>query len=130
MPVWRIVYYMEDMGNTLSIILSVIGALGGFEAIKWAVSTWINRKTNARKEDAAADSMEIDNEKKQIAWLENRMAQRDAKIDALYIELRQVQNEKLELISKLHEKELELETIKVKRCDVRGCTNRQPPSDY
>ena len=57
---------MEGMGNTLSIILSVIGALGGFEAIKWAVSTWINRKTNARKEDAAADSMEIDNEKKQI----------------------------------------------------------------
>lgn len=76
------------MENTISMILSVIGTLGGFEAIKWAVSTWINRKTNARKEDAAADAMEIDNEKKQIDWFETRMSQRDAKIDALYIELR------------------------------------------
>ena len=46
--------------------LAVLGALGGFEAIKWIVNFYVNRKTNARKEDASADSMEDENERKQI----------------------------------------------------------------
>ena len=32
--------------------LAMIGALGGLKAIKWGVSFFVNRKTNARKEDA------------------------------------------------------------------------------
>ena len=59
--------------------LALIGALGGLEAIKWVINFYVNRKTNARKEGAAADSMENENERKQIAWLEERIAQRDAK---------------------------------------------------
>ena len=31
--------------------LAIIGALGGLEAIKWVVNFYVNRKTNARKED-------------------------------------------------------------------------------
>ena len=65
--------------------LALIGALGGFEAIKWIVNFYVNRRTNARKEDATADSMEDENERKQVAWLEDRIAQRDAKIDAIYV---------------------------------------------
>ena len=38
--------------------LALIGALGGFEAIKWIVNFYVNRRTNARKEDATADSMD------------------------------------------------------------------------
>ena len=63
--------------------LALIGALGGLEAIKWVINFYVNRKTNARKEGAAADSMENENERKQIAWLEERIAQRDAKIDSM-----------------------------------------------
>ena len=59
-------------------LLALIGALGGLEAIKWVVNFYVNRKTNARKEDAAADAAENENERKQIAWLEERIAQRDA----------------------------------------------------
>ena len=70
---------------------TIIGALGGLEAIKWIVNFYVNRKTNARKEDASADAMESENERKQIAWLEERIAQRDAKIDTIYVELRQEQ---------------------------------------
>ena len=55
-------------------LLTILGALGGFEAVKWAVTAWANRRTNARKEDASADAMEIDNEKKQVDWLEERLA--------------------------------------------------------
>lgn len=111
-------------------ITALLALLGGFEGIKWAVHLFVNRKTNARMEDATADSKEIDNEKKQVSWLEDRIAQRDAKIDSLYIELRQEQNEKVEYIKKLHEKELEVEIFKLKRCDVRGCADRMPPGNY
>lgn len=110
--------------------LAIIGALGGLEAIKWIVNFYVNRKTNARKEDAAADAVENENERKQVAWLEDRIAQRDAKIDTLYVELRQEQSAHLEEIHKRHEVELKLKEAEMKRCDVRGCQNRQPPSDY
>ena len=110
--------------------LAIIGTLGGFEAIKWVVNFYVNRKTNARKEDASADAMENENERKQVEWLEDRISQRDAKIDALYIELRQEQAAHLDEIHKRHETELKLKEAEMKRCDVRGCGKRQPPSDY
>lgn len=110
--------------------LALIGALGGLEAIKWIANFYVNRKTNARKEDAAADAAENENERKQVAWLEERIAQRDAEIDTIYVELRQEQAEKLQLIYDKHELELKLKEAEIKKCDVRGCSNRQPPSDY
>lgn len=110
--------------------LTILGALGGLEAIKWIVNFYVNRKTDARKEDAAADAAENENERNQVAWLEERIAQRDTKIDAIYVELRQEQAEKLQLIYDKHELELKLKEAEIKKCDVRGCTNRQPPSDY
>nr|DAT14675.1 MAG TPA: holin [Caudoviricetes sp.] len=61
--------------------LTILGALGGFEAIKWMVNFYVNRKTNARKEDAVADAAENENERKQVAWLEERIAQ----IDSIFI---------------------------------------------
>lgn len=110
--------------------LAIIGALGGLEAVKWIVNFYVNRKTNARKEDAAADAVENENERKQVDWLEKRLAERDAKIDAIYGELRQEQAAHLEDIHAKHELELKLKEAEMKRCDVRGCQNRQPPSDY
>lgn len=110
--------------------LAIIGAIGGSSTLTWVVTFLANRKTNARKEDAAADAAENENERKQIAWLEDRIAQRDAKIDALYVEMRQEQKAHLETIHKLHEVELNLKDAEMKRCDVPRCTNRQPPSDY
>ena len=110
--------------------LTILGALGGLEAIKWIVNFYVNRKTDARKEDAAADAVENENERKQVAWLEARITQRDTKIVAIYVELRQEQAEKLQLIHDKHELELRLKESEIKKCDVRGCSNRQPPSDY
>ena len=107
--------------------LSVLGALGGFKAIEWVVTFLVNRKTNARKEDASADSLEDENERKQVNWLEERLAQRDSKIDTIYVELRQCQQAHMEEVHKRHELELKL---KESECDVRGCGGRIPPSDF
>ena len=110
-------------------LLALIGALGGLEAIKWVVNFYVNRKKNARKEDAAADAAENENERKQIAWLEERIAQRDAKIDALYIELRHEQQAKLEEIHKRHGIELQLKDAEYNRCEMpdNECHRRIPP---
>lgn len=118
------------MSEIQTLIVTIIGALGGVEGIKWFIKSWVNRKTDARKEDATADSMEDENERKQVAWLEDRVNQRDAKIDALYIELREEQAAKLDLIYKLHECELKLKEAEIRRCDIRKCKDREPPSDY
>ena len=45
------------------------------KAVRWGVTFWVNHKTNARKEDASADSMEDENKRKQVDWLEERIAQ-------------------------------------------------------
>lgn len=110
--------------------LAIIGAMGGSSTITWFITFWVNRKSNARKEDAAADAAENENERKQVAWLEERVNQRDMKIDSLYVELRQTQSSHLEEIHKRHEVELLLKEAEMKRCDVRGCGNRQPPNGY
>lgn len=109
--------------------LALIGALGGLEAIKWLVNFYVNRKTNARKEDASADSMENENERKQVDWLEDRIAQRDTKIDGLYTELRNEQADKLTWIHKCHELELQLKDAEHNRCDRpdNECNRRIPP---
>lgn len=71
--------------------LALLGALGGFKAIEWIVTFFVNRKTNARKEDASADSMEIqnllniiNNLTQQIERSDNRTKERDAKVDYVY----------------------------------------------
>nr|DAZ44145.1 MAG TPA: hypothetical protein [Caudoviricetes sp.] len=117
--------------------LAIIGTLGGFEAIRWGITFWTNRKTNARKEDASADAAEIQNLLNVISNLSGqldksdaRMTSRDGKVDFLYSENNKLKAEKLELIKKNYELELRLKEAEIKKCDVRGCNNRQPPSDY
>ena len=110
--------------------LAILGAIGGLEAIKWIVNFYVNRKTNARKEDATADSMEDENERKQVDWLEKRLAERDAKIDTIYVELRQEQAAHLDEIHKRHETDLKLKESDMKRCEVRKCLEREPQTGY
>ena len=117
--------------------LAIIGAIGGSSTITWLITFWVNRKTNARKEDASADGMEIQNllniinaQSSQIDNQEKRMATRDAKVDFLYSENNKLRSEQLELIKDRHELELRLKEAEIKKCDVRGCANRPPPSDY
>lgn len=117
------------MNIELTDILAIIGTMGGIEGIKWGLRAWVNRKTDARKEDAAADAMEIDNEKNQVGWLEERITQRDLKIDALYVELREEQSAKLEEIHRRYQVELALKDAEHNRCDMSDgdCSRRIPP---
>lgn len=117
--------------------LTIIATFGGVEAIRWGITFWVNRKTNARKEDASADGAEIQNLltvintlKDEIARITSEKSKRDEKVDYLYAELRKSEEKVLDLIREKHELELRLKEAEIKKCDVRGCLNRQPPSDY
>lgn len=116
--------------KTLSDIITILGTLGGFELIKWVVTWLTTHKSVEKKASEEAEAIEILNEQKRTDWLERRICERDSKIDSLYIELRAEQQNRLEEIYKRHELELKLKESEVKRCDVRKCTSRKPPSDY
>ncbi len=114
----------------LTTALTIFGAIGGAETVKWLIGYLTTRKQQKRVKEAEAADAELEVEKDQVGWLENRLSQRDAKIDSLYIELRKEQTEKLELVYKCHALELQLKESEIRRCNVRGCAQRQPPSDF
>nr|WP_044656454.1 hypothetical protein [Bacteroides acidifaciens] len=114
----------------ITTILAFITAMGGLEAVKWIVRSITCRQTDARKEEASVTGLEEENRRKKVDWLEERLTLRDEKIDSLYIELRKEQEDKINWIHKCHEVELAQKESEVKKCEIRGCVKRLPPSDY
>lgn len=104
----------------------VFGGQSIIELIKW----WHGRNVSDRQDVAEVVAAENENERKQINWLEERLAERDKKIDLLYAELRTEQMARLEEVHKRHEVELQLAEAEVRKCHKRGCGDRIPPSDY
>lgn len=114
----------------MTTILALITAMGGLEAVKWLMRYITYRKTDARKEEASVDELEEENRRKKVDWLEERLTLRDEKIDGLYVELRKEQEDKICWIHKCHEVELAQKEFEIKKCEIRGCVMRIPPSDY
>ncbi len=117
--------------------LAIVGAIGGSSTITWLITFWVNRRTNARKENASADGLEIQNLlivintlKDEIARVMSEKIKRDEKVDYLYIELRKSEEKALKVTSEKHELEMCLKEAEMKKCNVHGCTDRVPPSDY
>lgn len=111
-------------------IITIIGGIGGIQGIIELVKWWRGRKVKDRQDLAGAVAAENENERKQVSWLEERLAERDKKIDAIYAELRAEQAARLEEVHRRHEVELQLAEAEVKKCHKRGCNDRIPPSDY
>lgn len=90
-----------------------------------------------RKAEAEARKAEADNITSYAAeWKElyerkdQRVHELDAKIDELYIQINENRDQIRELYEKNTALELERQKLEIKRCDVRGCDKRRPPSDY
>lgn len=111
-------------------VLTIIGGIGGIQGFIELVKWWRGRKVQDRQDIADVESKENENDRRQIDWLEKRLAERDAKIDRIYEELRAEQNARLEEVHRRHEVELKLAEAEVKKCQKRGCLEREPPSDY
>ena len=90
-----------------------------------------------RREAAQAEKAEADNISQYAAeWKElyekkeAKVHELDTKIDQLYLEKNEDRGRIRDLQSKNAKLELENQALNFKKCEVRGCKDRQPPSDY
>lgn len=120
-----------------SIIVTIISSLGGFKLLEWLFNIIFFREQNERKinEDIKQEELETEKERlnilseyeefrlKTIDKYELKIDEKDKKIMELYKQLREETNRR-------HEVELQLKETELRRCNVRGCTQRTPPSEY
>ena len=111
-------------GIVATILLPLIGAFQFYDSKK-------------RKEAAAAKKAEAENITQYAAewkkcYEEERKVEEELnrKIDQLYKEKEQDRERIRDLQSKNVKLELENQALNFKRCEVRGCKERKPPSDY
>lgn len=107
----------------VEIIAAIIGALGGFEAIKY----FINRKSNARKADAEADSAEFDALREYNEYLQKTLTEKEQRFTEQTGRLRRIQDEHFSLMREKAQVELELQKY---RCVVAKCPKREPQNGY
>ena len=107
-----------------TILLPLIGAFQFYDSKK-------------RKEAAAAKKAEAENITQYAAewkkcYEEERKVEEELnrKIDQLYKEKEQDRERIRDLQSKNVKLELENQALNFKKCEVRGCKERKPPSDY
>lgn len=111
------------MSDIAQVIISIIGAIGGWEAVRYL----INRKSNKRKEEAEADAVEFNVLRDTMLFLQEQLNEKEQRFAEQTSILRDTQSEVLELTKSKGELELELQRY---RCVVPKCGNRQPQNGY
>lgn len=122
----------------------LLGALGGFEFIKWIFT----RKQNARVVAVNADNAEFEKYQKQIDYANERLLIKDQRIEEKDKLLSAKDDRYHELANKYHEqtlvlreanaallaKEEQIGNLKEERakklCEVKKCGKREPQSGY
>ena len=107
--------------------LAIIGALGGLEAIKWGVNFYINRKTNARIEDANSDSAEFKTLREYNEFLQKQLSDKEGRFVEQTNRLRIAQDELFAAKEDISNLKLELA---LKRCEKKRCGDREPQNGY
>lgn len=111
-------------GIVATILIPLIGAFQFYDSKK-------------RKEAAAAKKAEAENitqyasEWKELYEKEEaEVHELDIKIDQLYLEKNEDRERIRDLQAKNAKLELENQALNFKKCEVRGCKDRKPPSNY
>lgn len=111
-------------GAVTTILLPIIGVFLFYDSKKRKAAA------EARKAEAENITNYASEWKELYEKKEGKVAELDAKIDRLYAEKNDDRMHIRELSEKITALEIENLKLTVKRCDVKGCPNRQPPSDY
>lgn len=123
--------------DILATILSVIGALGGLELIKWLFT----RKSNKRLVSAQADIAEISAEKEEFHYLRERLEvsernllEKEQRFHEQTLLVRDLNRQLLESANENGALKAEISRLKAERamklCERRGCIEREPQSGY
>lgn len=99
----------------------ILGALGGFEFIKWV----FNRKTDSRLAVAAAQSAEFHTLQETVQFLQSQLQEKEERFANQTERLRKTQDDLFSEREARHNAELELA---MKRCDDNDCPFRRPPN--
>lgn len=102
-------------------IISIIGTLGGWEAVKYL----LNRKSNQRTAEAEADHAEFSTLKDTIEFLQQQLKDKEQRFSEQTDIVRKLNIEIIELLKAKGSMEVELVSV---RCDDAKCPFRQPPN--
>lgn len=108
-------------------ILTIIGAMGGFEAVKWLIGFFANRKTNKRIENVHADVEEFKALREYNEFLQKQLSEKEERFVEQTGRLRQVQDELFTLKESYSDVKIELV---LKRCEKKKCGDREPQNGY
>lgn len=120
------------------ILVLILGALGGFEFVKWLWAQFFNRKNNARIADSEADKSEFHVLQEIIQFLQEQIKEKEMRFAEQTELVRKYKTEILDLTTNLAKAEikyaqdiaaLEIQMIKVKCLDSH-CPFRLPPNAY
>lgn len=109
--------------EVITIIATLIGSIGGWEAIKWM----LNRKANLKTSEAMADDSEFSVLAKTNVFLQEQLAKKEERFAEQTERLRKLIEENVILTGKVAKLEAERS---MKLCNVRACPNREPQSGY
>lgn len=113
----------EVLASIIASVTTIVATLGGWETIKY----FLERKTNKRKAEAEADSVEFTVLKQAVEFLQIQLQNKEKRFA-----------EEIEVVRKLNAENLELtrENAKLKTerslklCERRNCGQREPQSGY
>ena len=114
---------METLLTIIGGIATIIGAIGGWEMIKY----FLNRKTNKRKEEAEADSVEFGVLRDTVEFLQQQLHDKEERFAAQTDRLRKVQDDYFALLKEHAQTELDLQRF---RCVRPKCAQREPQNGY
>lgn len=106
-----------------TMVATILGAVGGFEFIKWLAT----RKANARIAEAEADGSEFKTLKEQLIFLQEQLFKKEERFAEQTTLVRKLTTENLELTRKVSVLETERS---MKLCERRNCSSREPQSGY
>lgn len=125
------------MSEWVQTIITIVGALGGFEAIKWLLS----RKSNTRIATAEAEMAETKAEgaefellTKRIEVAEQQLLTKEERFHEQTQHVRNLQQQLLEKVVEIGELQAKISALEAERamklCERRGCCDRIPQSGY
>lgn len=112
---------------TWEIIITAIGAVGGFEFIRWLVERIAHRQQHRRKAEAEADSVEFSVLRETVEFLEAQLKDKEVRFSEQTELVRSLNKEIITLTQEKGKTELELQRY---RCIRPKCLDREPQNGY
>lgn len=123
---------MDDVNQIIAMVSGIVATI-----LLPLISFFQFYDSKKRKEAAAAKKAEAENITQYAAeWKElyekkeAKVNELNEKIDQLYAEKKEDRLRMRELLEKNARLELQNQALDFRKCNVRGCPNRKPPSDY